>query len=256
MPTKAGFDPTHPLPRFLADRAEQDIGNATDFGNATHRAVPASRAFKASILIATATATGIAVLAIGNPVGLLAEMSASLVGNSAPAPTPAIQSAAEPPAIVASADAQDSPPTTNEAPSRSEIAASEPADKDQTEKSEPPSEALFRQFQAWAAEQDAQPPGEPVQPVQDAQAQIVQNVPAPAAKNVRVPYRQVQKRRQVRAPVRNARAEVRTQNLRKQIPRAQSARAERPPIQDARAQGQPVQNAPEPSFLPIFGQRN
>jgi hypothetical protein len=251
MPMKAGFDPTHPLPQFLADRAEQDIGNATD------GAVPASRAVKASILIATATATGIAVLAMGNPAGLLAEMSASLVGNSTPQPTPAVQSAADAPALVASAaDAQDLLPTTNEVATRSEIAASEPAGKDQTEKSEPPSEALFRQFQAWAAEQDAQAHGGPVQPVQDAPAQAVQNDPAPTAKNIGVPYRQVQKRRQVRAAVRNARAEVRARNLRKQIAREQGARAERPPVQDARAQDQSVQNAPGLSFLPIFGQRN
>jgi hypothetical protein len=249
MPTNAGFDPTHPLPQFLADRAEQAIGNAPD------GAVPASRAFKASILIATATATGIAVLAIGNPVGLLAEMSASLVGNSTPQPTPAIQSAADAPALVASvADAQDLPPTTNEVPTRGEIAASEPNSKDQSEKSEPPSETLFRQFQAWAAEQDAQANGGSVQPVQDAPAQLVQNDPAP--KNIRVPYRQVQKRRQVRAVVRNARAEARAQNLRRQIPRAQDARAERPPIQDVRAQDQSLQNAQQPSFLSIFGQRN
>jgi hypothetical protein len=246
MPTKA--DSTHPLPQFLADPAEQGVGNATD------GAVPASRAFKVSILIAAATATGIAVLAMGNPVGLLAEMSASLVGNSTPQPTPVIQSAADAPALVATAaDAQAVPPTTNEAPTRNEIAASEPAGKDQTEKSESPSETLFRQFQAWAAEQDAEAHGGPVQPVQDAPAQIVQNDPASTAKNIRVPYRKAQKRR---AAVRNARAEVRTQNLRKQVLRAQGARAERPPIQDARAQDQPVQNPPGPSFLPIFGLRN
>src|SRR5215510_6674878 len=208
MPAKDGFDPTHPLPQFLADRAEQAIGNAPD------GAVSTSRAVKASILIATATATGIAVLALGNPVGLLAEMSASLVGNSTPQPTPAIQSAADAPALVATAaDAQDLPPTTNEVPTRGEIAASEPAGMDQSEKSEPASESLFRQFQAWAADQDAQAHGGSVQPVQDAPAQLVQNDPAPAAKNIRVPYRQVQKRRHARAAVRNARAEVRAQNL-------------------------------------------
>jgi hypothetical protein len=253
MPAKDGFDPTHPLPQFLADRAEQGIGNASN----PEGAVAASRAFKVSILIATATATGIAVLAMGNPVGLLAEMSASLVSNSTPQPTPAIQSTADAPALVAiAADAHDLPPTTNEAPTRGEVAASEPADKDQSEKSEAASETLFRQFQAWAADQDAQAHGGSVQPAQDAPALVVQNDPAPAAKNIRVPYRQVQKRRQARAAVRNARAEVRAQNLRKQIPRAQDARAERPPTQDARAQDQSVQNAQQPSFLSIFGQRN
>jgi len=250
MPTKDSFDPTHPLPQFLADQAEQGIGDAPDGAGA------ASRAFRASILIAAAAATGIAVLAMGNPVGLLAEMSASLIGNSRPQSTPEIQSAADAPALVPStADAQALPPTTNDAPARVEIAASEPAGQDRTEKTESPSETLFGQFQAWAAARDAQAQGGPVQPVQDAPAQIVQNAPVPAAKNVRVPYPQVQKRRQVRA-VQNARAEERTENPRRQVRRAQSPRAERPPVLDARAQDQSVQNAQAPSFLPSFGQRN
>ena len=248
MPIKDGFDPTHPLPRFLADPAERGIRSIPD------RAVGTSRALRAGILIAAATATGFAVLAMGNPMGLLAEMSASLVGNSTPQPRPEIQSAAEAPALVPSAaDAQALPPTTNDAPARAEIAASEPAGQDQTEKTES-SENLFRQFQAWAAEQDAQAQGGSVQPAQDTPVQIMQEeVRAPSAKNVRTPNSQVQKRRQVQ----NARAEVRTQTLRRQARRAQSPRAERPPIQDARAQDQSAQNAQVPSFLPpIFGQRN
>jgi hypothetical protein len=243
MPTKDSFDPAYPLPQFLADQAEHGIGNAPD------GAVAPSRAFRASILIATTIATGIAVLAIGNPVGLLAEMSASLFGNSTPQPRPEIQSAADAPAMISStADAQALPPATNDTPARAEIAASEPAGQ------ESPSEILFRQFQAWAVERDAQAHGEPAQPVQDAPAQVVQNAPEPAAKNVRGPYPQVQKRRQVRA-VQNARAEV-TQNLRRQVRQAQSPRAERAPIQDARAQDQSVQNSQTPSFLSVFGQRN
>jgi hypothetical protein len=251
MQTQDGFDPIHPLPQFLADPPERGIRNASD------GAVGTSRALRAGIVIAAATATGFAVLAMGNPMGLLAEMSASLVGNSTPQPRPEIQSAADAPALVPStADAQALPPTTNDAPARAEIAVSEPASQDQTEKTES-SETLFKQFQAWAAEQDAQAHGGPVQPVQDTPAQIMQEeVQAPSAKNVRTPYPQVQKRRQVRT-VQNARAEVRTQNLRRQVRRAQTPRAERPPIQDARAQDQSAQNAQAPSFLPpIFGQRN
>ena len=252
MQTQDGFDPIHPLPQFLADPAERGIRNASN------GAVATSRALRAGILIAAATATGFAVLAMGNPMGLLAEMSASLVGNSTPQPRPEIQSAADAPALVTpAADAQASPPTTNDAPARAEIAVSEPAGQAQTEKTEPSSETLFGQFQAWAAEQDAQARGVPAQPVQDTpvQIQIMQNAAAPAAKNVRVPYPQGQKRRQVRT-VQNARAEVRAQNPRRQVRRAQSPRAEREPIQDARAQDQSVQNAQAPSFLPFFGQRN
>ena len=254
MPTKDGFDPAHPLPRFLADQAEQGVGNARD-GAAT-----ASQAFKASILIAAAAAIGIAVLALGNPAALFADVS-SLAGNSSPQPAPTIQSVADAPALIpAPAEAQDLPPATRDAAAHGEIAASEPAGKDQ--RSEPTSETLFRQFQAWAAEQDAKARGGLVQPAQDDPAEVVQNVPAPAAENARVPSRLVQKRQRVRA-ARNARAEMRTQDRRKRVRRVQGARAERPPVQaerppvrDARAQDPSVQNAQAPSFLPFLGLRN
>jgi hypothetical protein len=254
MPTKDGFDPAYPLPRFLADQAEQDIGNAFDEAAPKSR-IFTSRIFKASILIAAATAIGIAVLAAGDPVTFLAWGSASLFGNWSSRSTPAIQSAADVPALIPSTT--DALPTTKDVPTRDEIAASEPAGK-------LPSETL-RQFQAWAAEQEAQARGEPVQPVQDAPAQIVQapaqdvqdvpaqNAAASAAENVRVPGRLVQKRRQVRS-VRNARAEMRPQNLRKQVRRAERARAEHPPIQDVRAQDTSAQNAPPLPYY--FGLRN
>ncbi len=141
------------------------------------------------------------------------------------------------------------PPATTEVPARSEIAASEPA-KDQTEKTEATSETLFKQFQAWAADQDAN--GAPPQPVQGPAAQVEQKFPAPAAENARGPQRLVQKRRPVRT-VRNARAEVGAQNLRRPVRRAPVQRA---PVQDARAQDQSGQTGQAPSFLPTFGQRN
>jgi hypothetical protein len=256
MLTKDGFNPARSLPLVLADQTEQQgIGNACD------GAVTSSRVLKASILIATATATGIAVLSVGNPVTLFADVTASLVGNSGLQPgtdqsTPTIQSTADAQALVQStADAQALPPTATDAPTRDEIAASEPAGKDQTEKSEPPSEALFRQYQAWAAEKDAQAHVRPAQPVQDAPAQVVQNAPARVAENARVPHRLMQKHRHV-VPVHNARAEMRTQNFRTKVRRAQSARVERPPIQDTRAQDQSVQNAQTLSLLPTVGLRN
>jgi hypothetical protein len=285
MPTKDGFDPAHPLPQFLTDRTGQDLSQfltdraeqdlprfltdpaEQDTGNPLDGAVPASRTFKAGILIATAAAAGIAVLALGDPVALLAWGTASPVDNSSPQSTPTIQSAAEVPAQIASTtDAQALPPAAKDAPARDEIAASEPAGNDQTEDREPLSEDVFRQFQAWAAARDAQARGEPAQPVQDAPAQVVQDVsaqddPAPAAENVRVPKRLAQKRRHIRA-VRNARAEMRTQNMRKPVRRAQSERVERPPTQDARVvdqyenNAQALQQAAQNPFLPIFGQRN
>ena len=247
MPTKDGCNPDHPL--FLADEPEQQgIGKAWD-----RVAVISSRVLKASILVATATAIGIAILSMGNPGTLVAYVTASLVDKSALQPgtdqsTPTIQP---------TADAQALPPTAKDAPTRDEIAAaSEPAGQSQTQNSEPPSEALFRQFQAWAAEKDAQAQVGPVQHVQDATAQVVQNAPAQVAENARAPLRPMQKHRHVR-PVHSARAEIRpVHNPRKKVRREQNERVQVPPAQDARAQDQSVQNAQAPSFLQTFGSRN
>ena len=240
MPTKDGFNLDHPLPLFLADEPEQQgIGKAWD------RAVISSRVLKVSILVATVTAIGIAILSVGNPVTLFADVTASLGDKSALQPgtdqsTPTIQS---------TGDAQALPLTAKDAPTRDEIAAaSESAGQSQTEDSEPSSEALFRQFQAWAAEKDAQAQVGPVQSVQDAPAQV--------AENARAALRPMQKDRHVR-PVHSARAEIRpVQNPRKKVRREQNAPVQVPPARDARAQDQSVQNAQSPSFLQSFGWRN
>ena len=217
MPMEDGFNPNHLLPLVLADRPErQSIGKACD------RAVISSRVFKASILIAAATATGIVVLSVGDHPGtLFADVTASLVGNSG------LQTDTDHPesTIQSTADAQALPPISKDAPPGDEIAASEPAGKDQAEKSEPSSEVLFRQFQAWVAEQDAQANVRPGQPAQGAPAQV--------AENASVPHRLMQKHRHV-MPVHDVRAEMRTQNFRNEVRRAQSARLERPPTQSAR----------------------
>ena len=248
MPTKDGFYPDH-SPLFLADEPEQEgIGKAWD-----RVAVISSRVLKASILVATATAIGIAILSMGNPGTLVAYITASLVDKSALQPS-TDQST---PTIQPTADAQALPPTAKDAPTRDEIAAaSESAGQSQTESSEPSSEALFRQFQAWAAEKDAQAQVGPVQSVQDAPAQVAENAPAQIAENARAALRPMQKHRHVRA-VQSARAELRpVQNPRKKVRWEQNARVQVPPAQDARAQDQSVQNAEAPSFLQTFGLRN
>jgi hypothetical protein len=259
MPAKDDFDPDHSLPLFLSERREQqEIGNAV---------VTSSRVFKAGALIAIATVGGIAALLLEDPVALIASVRASLTGHSELQPGPdqsapaiAIQSAAADAAALtpSAADAQASPPAAKDAPTQTEIAEAEPAAHDQADNSEASYDALFRQFQAWAAEQDAQAHVKPAQPAQDASAQVEQDAPAQAAENAGA----VQKRRQARA-AHNARAETRAQNLRRTVDRAHNARIERPPaqaqrrpMQDARAQEQPAQDAQAPSFLPIFGQRN
>lgn len=292
MPLNDSFDPADPLPRFLAGQTEQQgIGHVRDGG------VTAWRVFM-SILVAAVTATGVAALALGNPVALFAEVTASLTGNPSPQPganpsPPAIQTADNAPALTqpnadAKADTEALPPAANGAPASSEVAAAEPtasepaaqdptakdptardpvakdpAANDPTEAIAPSSEALFRRFQAWLSDQDAQAKAEPAQPAQDATpAQAEPNAPAQTDDNVRAPapHRLAQKHR--RAPsVHNVPAEMHAQNVRRPIPRAQDARAVQPPVrpvQDARAQ-EPASgpSAPTPSFLPpIFGQRN
>lgn len=246
MPTKDGFDPDHPLPLFLsADEPEQQgVGKVWD------RAVISSRVLKAGILVATATGIGIAILSVGSPVTLFADVTASLVDKSAPQPdtvqsTPIVQSAA----IQSTADAEALPPTAKGAPTREIAAASEPAGQSQTENSEPSSEALFMQFQAWAAEQDTRAQVKSVQPVQDAPAQVAQDAPAPVVENAPATVRPMQKHRRARS-VHNAGAEIRhVQEPRPKARQEQNARVQTRPVQDARAQDQSAQNAQAPSFL-------
>jgi hypothetical protein len=240
MPTQDDFDSTHPPAFLLTERAERLEAEDTP-----DRAAASSRVFKAIALIAFVTAIGAAVLSIEDPVTLLANVTAPLVGNSGPQPgsepsTPTIQLAAETPASTQSAaDAQPEPQTAKEGPAQ--VASAEPANEASSEKIEPASEDLFRKFQAWAADKDAQAQDASVQPVQDTPVQGVKRA-------ARVPHRLVQ--RQPRAyPVRNARAEARPQAPRR-------ARPEPPPASDARAQDGSVQTGQPQSFLSTFGLRN
>jgi hypothetical protein len=251
MATQEGFHPAHSLPLVSDDQIEQQ-----EIGTVRPGAAAPSRVLMVSALITAVAAAAMAVviLSAGDPATPGADVTASLAANSKLQPdadqsTPKIQPivdaaavvqpAAEPPAL---------PPTAKDVSTREETAVSDPAVKDQAEQSTPTSETLFKQFQAWAAEQDAQPNYKPI--VQDAPVQVVKRVAgnAPAASQL------IQRRRYVR-PVQNARAEVRTERARKKVRRTPAAQAARPPVEEARTQGQPVQDA-QASFLPIFAPRN
>jgi hypothetical protein len=171
---------------------------------------------------------------------------------------PALQPEAEPPTstIQSIASTQDLPPTTTAAPTRDEIAAAvEPADQrqaeaaqSQAETGQPINEALFKQFQAWAAEEETRAQAEPAQPVQAAPVRVVQDAPAQV--------RPMKKQRRVRS-LQNARAEIRSQrNHRARVREEQDARGQVSPLSDPRAQEQSVQNAQQPSLLQSLGLRN
>jgi hypothetical protein len=250
MATKDGFPPDDHFPLFLSEHAGEP--EQPGIGIAWDKAVISSRILKTSILVVTATAIGIAILSVGNPVALLANVTASLVDKSAPQPgtdqsTPTIQS---------TADAQALPPTTEDAPTGDNTAAAfKTADQSQTEIRQPPPEALFKQFQAWAAEEDAQAQVRPVQPVQDAQPQV-QDDQTHVVQNARAQVWSVQKHRHVK-PVHNARAKIRPEhNARAQMRREQNAGVQARPVQNTQAQVQPVQNAQPPGFLQNLGLMN
>jgi hypothetical protein len=182
MATKDGFDPGDPLPLFLsADEPDQGIGN--------DKPVIPLRGLMSTILVAAAIALGIANLS--ERVTLFADVTASPVDKLAPQPatdqstptTPITQSAV----IQSTADAEALPPTAKDVPTR-EINASEPSSQPQAENTEASSEALFREFQAWAAEQDAR-----------ALARPVQDAPAPVAENARAPVQRQQKQPRARS---------------------------------------------------------
>jgi hypothetical protein len=248
MTTNDGFQPDR-SPIFLSEHVEEteqpDIGKAWDI------AAISSQILKTSIVAVTVTAIGIAILSIGNPVALVANVTDWWVDK------PAAQPEADPstPTIQTIASTQDSPTTTTDAPARDEIAAAvEPADQSrvevgqsqagpsQTEVSQPLTEELFKQFQAWAAEEETRTQAGSAQP---APVRVVQEAPQ---------VRPAKKHRRTRS-VQNARAEIQPQrNHRARVRQEQDAQV--PPVADPRAPDPSVQNAQTPSFLQSLGLRN
>jgi hypothetical protein len=254
MATEDGFQPNRSLIFLSGDTEETE---PPDTGTTWDIETIASRILKTSIVAATATAISIAVLTIGNPVELVANVTDWWVDK------PALQPEADPSTstIQTIASTQDLPPTTTDTPPREEIAAAvEPADQSrvevgqsqagqsQPETSQPLTEELFKQFQAWAAEEETRAQAGPAQSMQAPTIKVMQDAPT------RV--RPVKKHRQVRA-VQNARAEIRPQrNHRARVRDEQDARGQVPPVADPRAQDPSMQNAQTPSLLQSLGLRN
>jgi hypothetical protein len=246
--TRDGFQPDRP-PIFLSEHAEET--GQPDIEKALNRATISSRILKTCILAVTATAIGIAILSVGDPVEILGNVTALWSEKAA------LQPDADPSTstIQSIAGTQDLPATTTDAPTRDEIAAavepaeqSQPAEQRQADIGEPINEALFKQFQAWAAEEEARAQAAPAQPAQAAPVPVVQDAPAQA--------RPTKKHRRVRS-VQNARAEIRSQrNHRARVREEQDARGPVPPVADPRYQDPSVQNPQTPSLLQSLGLRN
>jgi hypothetical protein len=262
MATEDGFQPDRP-PIFLSGHAEE--ARQSDIGKDWDIATISSRILKTSILAVAVTAIGIAILSFGNPVMLVANVTDWWVEKSA------LQPEADPATSTTQtiAGTQDSPTTTTDAPPREEIAAAvQPAEPSQTETAgqrqaevgqrqaensqpitadnQPVTEELFKQFQAWAAEEETRKqPGS----AQAAPVRVAQDGPAQA--------RPAKRHRRVHS-VQNARAEIRPQRHHRARVREQQqdAREQAPPVADPRAQDPSLQNAQTPSFLQSLGFRN
>jgi hypothetical protein len=273
MATKDGR-PDDLIPNFLSDYAEEH--EQPGIVKALDRAVISSRILKTSILFVTAAPVFFTVLLVENPTALFANATASLAGTLAPLDGTG-QSMST---IQSTAGAQALAPTAREAPAGDKIAAAfktavqsqtedgqppaeallkqfqawaadeetrdeitgafEPADQSQSEISQPPAGALLRQFQAWAAEEDARVQVPPVHPVQDPQVQV-QDAQAQEVQNARAQVRPVQKHRHVKS-VQIARADIRpVKNTRAKV--VKNARAQVRRGQNVQAQVGPEQNA-------------
>jgi hypothetical protein len=218
------------IPFFLSNHPEEH----EQLGIGKDRPVLSSRILKTSILIVTAAAIGFAILSVANPVVLFENVTASLFATSAPQDG----TGQSMPIIQSTADIQPLPPTASEAPTGDEIATTlKTADQSQTDIRQPSPEALLNQFQAWAAEEDAQAQVRPVQPVQNAQAQVAQTAPEQV--------RPVRTQRQVR-PAQNVRAKV-VKNARAKG--VKNARAQVRPEQNAQVQNRSAQDAQAPRLL-------
>jgi hypothetical protein len=267
MATKHGLPPDNRFPLVLFEYAKESEAPGWD------EDIIWSLILKTSI--AALTAAVIALLLVGHPAAPFANVTASLLDLSPfqpgrGRPTPTIRSTASAQALL---------PAATDAPTRDQVAAAlEAGNRSESEIGQPPAEAPLKQFQAWAAEEDAR--AQLVQPVQDVPADVgsvqpVQDAQAPAVQDAKAQdvkaqdaraqvaqddpeeVRPVQRRRHLRH-VRNARAEIRQSpraeiRPRARVRRQQIAREQARPATDARTLDRPAQNAQPPSLLQSLG---
>ena len=171
--TKDRFPPNDPLPLFLSGPNEE-----TELSGV--RKVVSSEVFRKAALVFAAVAIVVAVVSIWNAI-LFPSVTASQVSP----PAPRDDSGHSTPAIQSTASAEPGP----ESQLGDELAAAfKSAIENKAEVDRARAEALFNQFQAWAAEEDAQALPVPQQPVQDARKDIVQSPPLPKRRPIQIAH--------------------------------------------------------------------
>jgi hypothetical protein len=156
---KDRFSSNDRTPLFLSGPAEEPKQSGI-------RKAVSSDILRKAVLGFGAAAVVFAAVSVKNLV-LFASVTASQVDT----PAPQDNSSHSIPAIQSRARAEALPGT---APGEELLAAFKSAFESETEVDQPRAEALFNQFQAWAAEEDTQEQVRPPQPVQGAQAQGVE----------------------------------------------------------------------------------
>jgi hypothetical protein len=259
--------PEHTLPHLLSN----DTVNSMQFR--------LLRILKTGLLSLTALAVGGATLLLADPKVRITAITASHVDLPASSPdqagAPPAQSIVEA-QTASSAETEvpsDQPPTAA-APELIEPKPAEPKPADAAADRD----ALFRQFQAWAQQQNSKPdqqpnsgPEAPAQTTRDRSEQSTLARPpaettpsAPAQTEAEsplqgshAPTRTAQKRRVVREPA-NTRAEADpAQRAHALVLHPRSGPARPQPVQETRAQETPVQSPPAPSLMQqLFGVHN
>jgi hypothetical protein len=161
---KDRFPSNDHIPLFLSDPAEEPEQSGI-------RKVVSSDIFRKVVLVFAAAAVVFAAVSVGNLI-LFASVTASQVST----PAPLDGSGHSVPAIQSTASAEALPGT---APGDELLAAFKSALESKAEVDPPRAEALFNQFQAWAAEEDAEAPAGTARAVQDDRTDIVQKTPLP-----------------------------------------------------------------------------
>jgi len=170
---KDRFPPSDPIPLFLSGPVEK-----TELSGV--RKAVSSGVFRKAAFVFVAVAIVFAVVSVGNAI-LFASVTASQVSPPAPRDgsghsTPAIQSPASAEAVP-------------ESQLGDELAAAfRSAIENRAEVDRARAEALYNQFQAWAAEEDAQALPGAQQPVQDVRTDIVQSPPLPRRRPIQVAH--------------------------------------------------------------------
>jgi hypothetical protein len=168
---KDRFPPNDPIPLFLSGPHDETEPSRV-------RKVASSEVFRKAVLVFAAVAIVFAVVSVGNAIRF-ASVTASQVSPPAPRDdsghsTPAIQSNASAEAVPGS-QLGDEP-----------AAASKSALENKAEVDRARAEALFNQFQAWAAEKDAQALPRPQPPVEDVRTDIVRSPPLPKRRPIQI----------------------------------------------------------------------